>query len=229
MKTIMIVDDEDKIRDVIASYLHKDGFHCLEAGTGADALDRLRKDAIDLIVLDLMLPDMSGEQVCQTIRSQSAVPILMLTAKIAEENKIHGLTIGADDYMTKPFDPRELAARVRAILRRTDDYRLPADRVSFRNGELVIDSAQNEVFRQSKKVNLTPSELKLLLVMARHPERRFTREELVEKVLGFDFEGDARAIDQHVKNLRQKIEPDPGKPTYIQTVYGTGYRFIGGA
>ncbi len=228
MKTILMVDDEDKIRDVVVSYLQKDGFRTLEAGTGTEALQMVRNAPIDLVILDLMLPDFPGEQVCQTIRKLSSVPILMLTAKVAEENRIQGLTIGADDYMTKPFDPRELVARVRAILRRTDDHYLLADRISFHNDELVIDSARNEVFSRGEPVNLTPSEYKLLLVLARHPLRQFTREELVEKVLGFDFEGDARAIDQHIKNLRQKIEPDPKQPKYIHTVYGKGYRFVGG-
>ncbi len=189
----------------------------------------IRNAAVDLVILDLMLPDMPGERVCQTIRQISSVPILMLTAKATEDNRIYGLTIGADDYMIKPFDPRELVARVRAILRRTDDHRLLADRISFHGDELVIDAMCGEVLCHGETVNLTPSEYKLLLVLARHPQRQFTREELVEKVLGLDFDGDVRAIDQHIKNLRQKIEPDPKHPKYIQTVYGTGYKFAGGA
>lgn len=225
---ILMVDDEEKIRDVAVSYLQKDGFRTLEAGTGTEALQTIQNVLVDLVILDLMLPDMTGEQVCQSIRQQSSVPILMLTAKVAEDNRIHGLTIGADDYMIKPFDPRELVARIRAILRRTDDQYLLADRISFQNDELVIDSLREEVYSCGEPVNLTPSEYKLLLVLARHPQRQFTREELVEKVLGYDFEGDARTIDQHVKNLRQKIEPDPKQPKYIHTVYGKGYRFIGG-
>lgn len=229
MKTILMVDDEERIRDVVVSYLQKDGFRTLEAGTGTEALQTIRNIPVDLVILDLMLPDMTGEQVCQSIRQQSSVPILMLTAKVAEDNRIHGLTIGADDYMIKPFDPRELVARIRAILRRTDDQYLLADRISFQDDELVIDSLLEEVYSRGEPINLTPSEYKLLLVLARHPQRQFTREELVEKVLGFDFEGDARTIDQHVKNLRQKIEPDPKQPKYIHTVYGKGYRFIGGA
>ncbi len=229
MKTILMVDDEDKIRDVVVSYLKKDGFRTMEAGTGMEALQTIRNVPVDLVILDLMLPDIPGEQVCQTIRQQSSVPILMLTAKVDKSSRVHGLNIGADDYVIKPFDPLELVARVRAILRRTDEHHLLVDRISFNDGELIIDSARNEVFLLGQPVNLTPSEYKLLLVLARHPQRQFHREELVEKVLGADFEGDVRAIDQHVKNLRQKIEPDPKHPKYIHTVYGIGYRFMGGS
>lgn len=228
MHTILMVDDEAKIRDVVVSYLHNGGFRTQEADTGAKALEAVRTSRIDLVVLDLMLPDMPGEQVCQEIRRQSSVPILMLTAKTAETNRIHGLTIGADDYVLKPFDPRELVARVRAILRRSSDNLLLADKISFGDGELSIDTVRVEVCLSGEAVALTPSEYKLLLVLARHPQRYFTRDELVEKVLGFDFEGDARAIDQHVKNIRHKIERDPKQPNYIQTVYGKGYRFTGG-
>ena len=229
MKTILMVDDEDKIRDVVVSYLKKDGFRTMEAGTGMEALQTIRNVPVDLVILDLMLPDIPGEQVCQTIRQQSSVPILMLTAKVDKSSRVHGLNIGADDYVIKPFDPLELVARVRAILRRTDEHHLLADRISFNDGELIIDSVRNEVYLRGEPVNLTPSEYKLLLVLARHPQRQFNREELVEKVLGADFEGDVRAIDQHVKNLRQKIEPDPKHPKYIHTVYGIGYRFMGGS
>lgn len=229
MKTILMVDDEDKIRDVVVSYLQKHGFRTLEAGTGRAALQTIRSERVDLVILDLMLPDIPGEQVCQTIRQLSSVPILMLTAKVDKSSRIHGLTIGADDYVIKPFDPLELVARVRAILRRSDDHHPLADRIAFNDGELVIDAVHHKVFLCGQPVNLTPSEFKLLLVLARHPQRQFHREELVEKVLGFDFEGDVRAIDQHVKNLRQKIEPDPKQPKYIQTVYGIGYRFTGGS
>ncbi|RAV18773.1 response regulator transcription factor [Paenibacillus contaminans] len=228
MHTILMVDDEAKIRDVVVSYLQNGGFRTLEADTGAKALQAIRASRIDLVVLDLMLPDMTGEEVCQEIRRQSSVPILMLTAKTSETNRIHGLTIGADDYVLKPFDPRELVARVRAILRRSSDNLLLADKISFGYGELSIDTVRAEVCLSGEAVALTPSEYKLLLVLARHPQRYFTRDELVEKVLGFDFEGDARAIDQHVKNIRHKIERDPKQPNYIQTVYGKGYRFTGG-
>lgn len=229
MKTILVVDDEEKIRDVMVSYLNKEGFKTLEAATGKEALYTLQNLPVDLVILDLMLPDMEGELVCQTIRQNHSVPILMLTAKVSENNRIKGLSIGADDYVTKPFDPREVVARVRAILRRTDDRHLLADRIAFNNGHLVIDSLKRIVLRNGEPVNLTPNEYSLLLALAKYPQRHFSREELADKVLGYEFEGDIRTIDQHVKNIRHKIEPDPKNPRYIVTVYGYGYRFSGGA
>ncbi|MFC0211194.1 response regulator transcription factor [Paenibacillus chartarius] len=228
MKTILVVDDESKIRDVVVSYLKKDGFQTVEAETGSEAIRRVQNESIDFVILDLMLPDMEGEQVCQAIRQIHSVPILMLTAKVSENNRIKGLSMGADDYLIKPFDPREVVARVRAIMRRTDEYHLLADRLAFNQGELIIDSLKQQVFRDGQPVNLTPNEYKLLLVLAKHPQRHFSRDELVERVLGYDFDGDSRTIDQHVKNIRQKIEGDPKSPNYIVTVYGTGYRFAGG-
>lgn len=229
MKTILIVDDEAKIRDVVASYLQKEMFLTVEAATGNEALQTLQKESVDLVILDLMLPDMDGEHVCKTIRQMSSVPILMLTAKVSENSRIKGLSIGADDYLIKPFDPREVVARVRAILRRSDESQLLADRISFHDGQLEIDSLKHTVVLRGELVKLTPNEYKLLLALAKYPQRHFTREELVEKVLGFQFEGDSRAIDQHVKNIRQKMESDPKNPKYIVTVYGSGYKFAGGA
>jgi DNA-binding response OmpR family regulator len=228
MKTILVVDDEEKIRDVIASYLIKEGFRVKEAATGNEAMHALQNQTVDLVILDLMLPDMEGELVCQSIRQFNSVPILILTAKASENNRIKGLSIGADDYLTKPFDPREVVARVRAILRRTDDNHLLADRLTFNQGQLEIDSLKHTVFSHGQPINLTPSEYKLLLALAKYPQRHFSREELVDKVLGYEFDGDIRTIDQHVKNIRQKIESDPKRPRYIVTVYGSGYRFAGG-
>ncbi|WP_336773350.1 response regulator transcription factor [Paenibacillus sp. MMO-58] len=227
MKTVMVVEDEVKIRDVILSYLKKEGFKTLEAATGSDALEALRNSSVDLVILDLMLPDMDGEQVCLAIRRMNSMPILMLSARASDNHRIKGLSIGADDYLTKPFDPREVVARIRAILRRTDDSQLLADRSSFNQGHLEIDSLKQMVFCHGEPINLTPNEYKLLLTLAKYPQRHFTRNELVDKVLGYDYEGDIRAIDQHVKNIRYKIEPDPKNPLYIRTVYGSGYRFAG--
>lgn len=224
MKNVLIVDDEEKIREVIASYLNKEEYHTREAATGTEALEILQSEPVHLIILDLMLPDLPGEEVCQQIRRFSAVPILMLTAKSAEDERVQGLLMGADDYVVKPFSPREVVARVKAILRRTEQDLL-AERLTF--GELLIDTGQRKVFRHGQMVNLTPMEYKLLLILARHPHRAFSREELIEKLFGFDYEGDLRTIDQHVKNLRHKIEPIPSDPMYIQTVYGFGYRFVG--
>ncbi|UUZ83604.1 response regulator transcription factor [Paenibacillus sp. P26] len=229
MKTVLVVDDEAKIRDVVVSYLKKDGFRTMEAETGTNAIRIVQNKSVDFVILDLMSPDIEGEQVCQSIRQFHSVPILMLTAKVSENNRIKGLSLGADDYLIKPFDPRELVARVRAILRRTEDHQLLADRLAYNEGELVIDSMKQQVHCGGRLVSLTPNEYKSLLVLAKHPQRHFTREELVERVLGYDFDGDSRTIDQHVKNLRHKMEPDPKNPKYIVTVYGMGYRFAGGA
>ncbi|MCY9657139.1 response regulator transcription factor [Paenibacillus chondroitinus] len=228
MKTILMVDDEEKIREVVVSYLQKDGFHSLEADTGKKALDLVRGGNIDLVILDLMLPDLSGEEVCKSIRQFSTIPIIMLTAKVTEDDRVQGLSLGADDYVLKPFSTRELIARVKANLRRAHDDTLLAETISFKGGDLTLHPLKHEVFKNGNPVALTPNEYKLLQTFARHPGRTFTREELVEKVLGFDFEGDVRAIDQHVKNLRQKIESDPKSPQYVITVFAVGYRFAGG-
>ncbi|GBG08782.1 DNA-binding response regulator [Paenibacillus agaridevorans] len=227
MKTILIVDDEDNIREVIRSYLQKEGYRTIDVETGGEALQCVRSLPVDFVILDLMLPDMEGEQVCQAIRQIDSVPILMLTAKVSQNNRIRGLSVGADDYVLKPFDPREIVARVRTILRRSDDDVLLADRLTFNHGELMIDSMKQQVFRSGEPVNLTPNEYKILLLLAKYPQRCFQRDELIERVLGHDFEGDVRTIDQHVKNLRHKIESDPKKPVYLVTVYGFGYRFAG--
>ncbi|NOU85677.1 response regulator [Paenibacillus sp. LMG 31460] len=228
MKTILIIDDEEKIREVVASYLQNEGYAIIQSGTGNKALELVRGGNVDLLILDLMLPDMSGEDVCRAIRQFSPVPVIMLTAKVSEDDRVQGLTLGADDYVVKPFSPRELTARVKAILRRTQDDTLLAEIISFHNDDLVIRPMKHEVYKMGNLISLTPNEYKLLLILAHHPNRTFTREELIEKVLGFDFEGDTRSIDQHVKNLRQKIESDPKKPQYIVTVFSVGYRFTGG-
>lgn len=226
MRNILLVDDEEKIRDVLASYFHKHGFKTLEATTGSEALEIIKHEAVDLIVLDLMLPDLSGEKVCQMIRRQSPVPILMLTAKVAEKDRIQGLSIGADDYVIKPFSPQEVVARAKAILRRSGQDLL-ASCVSFHNGDLIIDMDQHAVYKQGKEVHLTPAEFKLLLMLARHPNRPFTREDLITKIYHYDYAGEDRIIDQHIKNLRQKIETNPKDPVYLKTVYGRGYSFWG--
>ncbi|MCY9659463.1 response regulator transcription factor [Paenibacillus chondroitinus] len=228
MKNILVVEDEKKIRDVVSSYLEKEGYNPIEAENGSKAMEILNNSPIDLVILDLMLPDTSGEEICKRIRRGSSIPIIMLTARASEDDRIQGLSLGADDYVVKPFSPRELVARVKAIIRRTSEDTLLADRIDFDNGYLVIDTLQHEVYVKGNMVSLTPNEYKMLLVLARHPERPFTREELIEKALGFDYEGEERTIDQHIKNLRQKIEPDPKQPQFIVTVFGVGYRFAGG-
>jgi DNA-binding response OmpR family regulator len=229
VKTILIVEDEPKLLDVVSSYLKKEGFNTLEALTANDAIHFIKNNSVDFVILDLMLPDMSGEALCQRIRQTHTLPILMLTAKVSEEDRINGLSLGADDYMVKPFSPRELVLRVKTILRRTGDEGLLAEQITYNKGELKVDAHKQEVYIHGDLVNLTPNEYKLLLTFGRHPNRVFSREELVEKILGFDYEGDTRTIDQHVKNLRSKLETDPKNPRYIVTVFGVGYKFTGGS
>ncbi len=224
----MIVEDEEKIAEVIRSYLEKEGFEVFCAYNGSEALELFGRINPGLIVLDLMLPDMSGEDICRSIRKKSRVPIIMLTAKVEEESILNGLGIGADDYVTKPFSPRQLVARVIALLRRSGDEMLPLSNImSFNGGELYIDSIRHEVKRDGQPVNLTPNEFKILMALVKYPQKAFTRDELVFLVLGEDYEGYDRTIDTHVKNLRQKIEPDVKAPRYILTVYGVGYKFGG--
>lgn len=226
-KTILIVDDEEKIAEVISKYLNNAGYDTREVVTAKEALTAIRTYSIDFAILDLMLPDMRGEELCTILRKETSIPILMLTAKVREHERINGLALGADDYMIKPFSPKELVMRVKTIFRRVHEHDLLADRISYDKGDLTIDASAQEVYREGKSVGLTKVEFKTLLVLARHPNRTFSREELVEKVLGFDYEGETRTIDQHIKNLRYKIEPDPKHPSFIQTVFGVGYRFKG--
>ena len=225
-KRILIVDDEPKILDVVRAYLEKDGYAVFVATNGRAALEQMEKVKPGMVILDLMLPDLPGEEVCRSLRQKSDIPILMLTAKSGEEDRIHGLAIGADDYLTKPFSPRELVARVRAILRRVhSDTEILRDRLSFGGGTLVIDGSRHEVLLRDRPLNLTPTEFKLLLTLARYPGRVYSRFELVTKVQGYDFEGYERTIDAHIKNLRGKLEEDPKEPRFIVTVYGAGYKF----
>jgi DNA-binding response OmpR family regulator len=227
-RRILVVDDELKIVEVVRSYLENSGYEVSSAYTGKEAIRLF--DAADpaLVVLDLMLPDMTGEEVCKAIRRRSAVPVIMLTAKIGEEDILKGLDIGADDYVTKPFSPRQLVARVAAVLRRTEaggGYK--TDILRFNQGELSINTAKYEVKRLDETVGLTPIEFKMLITLVGHPAKVFTRDELVTLVLGEDFDGYDRTVDTHIKNLRQKIEPEPKNPRYILTVHGVGYRFGG--
>jgi DNA-binding response OmpR family regulator len=222
---IIVIDDEPSVREVVKAYLEKDGFHVFTAENGADGLALAERREPALIVLDLMLPDVSGEEVCNEVRARSDVPILMLTAKVSEEERVAGLRAGADDYLVKPFSPRELVARVRAVLRRTRGVETPlAEILRFDGGRLEIDTAQHLARRDGAPVDLTPNEYKLLTTLARYPGRAYTRFELINRVQGYDFEGYERTIDVHVKNLRKKIEPDSSHPRYVETVMGVGYR-----
>lgn len=227
-KHILIVDDEPKIVEVVKSYLENSGYLVYGAYTGKQALEVFDEINPSLIVLDLMLPDTTGEEVCRILRMKSKVPIIMLTAKIEEEDILKGLGIGADDYVTKPFSPRQLVARVEALLRRTGDNFASQPKVlSFNDEDLIIDNEKHDVKKNGISVNLTPNEFKILSTMVKYPKKAFTREELIEMVIGNDFDGYDRVIDTHMKNLRQKIESDAKKPQYILTVHGVGYRFGG--
>ena len=224
-KKIVVIDDEQSVREVVQAYLEKDGYHVFVAENGSDGLALAERMKPALIVLDLMLPDVSGEEICSEIRSRSDVPILMLTAKASEEERVAGLVSGADDYLVKPFSPRELVARVRAVLRRTQSVETPlVETLSFAGGRLEIDTVQHVVKRDGAAVELTPNEYKLLVTLARYPGRAYSRFELINRVQGYDYEGYERTIDVHVKNLRKKIEPDPAHPRYVETVMGVGYK-----
>ncbi len=224
-KKIVVIDDEVSVQEVVRGYLEKDGYFVYVAGNGQEGLALAERTQPGLIVLDLMLPDVSGEDICREIRSRSDVPILMLTAKVAEDDRVGGLALGADDYLTKPFSPRELVARVRAVLRRTQGTDTPlVEILSFDDGALEIDTVQHEVRLSGDSIELTPNEYRLLLTLARYPGRVYSRFELINHVQGYDFEGYERTIDAHVKNLRKKIEQDPRRPRYVETVFGVGYR-----
>lgn len=225
-KRVLVVDDDIKTVELVKLYLSRDGYRVLTANDGPEALRLAQESHPDLIVLDLMLPGMSGLDICRTIREESDVPIIMLTARTADEDKIAGLGLGADDYVTKPFSPRELAARVRAVLRRLPGERGPDE---IKNGEIAVNFRKHEAYLEGKPLNLTPVEFKLLGVMVKEPGRVFSREQLIEEALGYDFEGFNRTIDVHILNLRRKLEPDPGDPRYIKTVYGAGYKFLEGS
>jgi two-component system, OmpR family, response regulator RegX3 len=223
-RRVLLVEDEKTIRDAVAAYLEREGYWVTPAQDGQAALDAFAKHRFDLVVLDLMLPKVPGESVCLAIRDVSDVPIIMLTAKGEEEDRIAGLELGADDYLVKPFSPRELVARVRALLRRAHVESEPQrDRLRF--GDLEIDVSGHKALLRGEELDLTASEFKLLTTLSRYPGRVYSRMELVEKVLGYDFEGYERTIDSHVKNLRAKLGDDSRDPTYIHTVHGVGYRF----
>lgn len=222
-KRVLVVDDDAKTVELVKLYLNRDGYRVLTAYDGVEALRLAREAHPDLIVLDLMLPGINGLEVCRTLRGESDVPIIMLTARTTDEDKLTGLSLGADDYVTKPFSPRELAARVRAVLRR-----LPGERGldEIKYGQLTVNFIRHEASLAGRSLNLTTIEFKLLGVLVKEPGRVFNRAQLIEKALGYDFEGFDRTIDVHILNLRRKLEPDPSDPRYIKTVYGTGYKLL---
>jgi two-component system response regulator RegX3 len=223
MKRILIVDDEEMIVRTVKAYLDREGFKTYTAFDGDAALQAFDEKGPDLIVLDLMLPKKSGIEVTRAIRGKSSVPIIMLTAKAAEADRVVGLELGADDYVVKPFSPRELVARIRAVLRRYEGDRGEVERIVA--GGIEIDLKTREVKVNEEDVDLTPTEFDLLAYLARHPGQVFTRLQLLREVQGYTYDSFARTIDTHVKNLRRKIEEDPKNPRYILTVHGVGYRF----
>jgi DNA-binding response OmpR family regulator len=221
MATILVVDDEPKIVRLVADYLSAAGFTVVTARGGDEALMRVRTDVPDLVVLDLGLPGLDGLDVTRAIRRNGELPIIMLTARDDETDRIIGLELGADDYVTKPFSPRELVARVRAVLRR---HAGAGESETLRAGDLVLDVPRMRVMRGDHPVELTATEFSLLAAMARQPGRVFTRSQLLDAIHGVAFESFERAIDAHVKNIRRKLEPEPRSPRYLLTVYGVGYR-----
>jgi Response regulators consisting of a CheY-like receiver domain and a winged-helix DNA-binding domain len=225
-RTILVVDDEPTLRETLVDALEADGFRVLSAADGREALIRFRAEHPDLILLDLMLPELSGVEVCRIIRAESGVPIIMLTAKDSELDKVVGLELGADDYVTKPFSLRELSARVRAQFRRSDQAVAAESAPAMVDlGGVQVDLGGHRLLRDGEVLPLKPKAFELLAFLMRHPGQAFTRDQLLEKVWGYDYAGETRTVDVHVHWLRTQIEPDPGRPAFIHTVRGVGYLF----
>jgi DNA-binding response OmpR family regulator len=224
METVLVVDDEPTIREVVVQYLRRDGYATLEAGDGNVAREMMERELPSLVVLDLMLPGTDGLSLCRWIRDRSQLPVIMLTARGEEADRIVGLELGADDYVTKPFSPRELVARVRTVLRRgTAASEQPHQRLRF--GDIDIDAAAREVRKKGRTLKLTAREFDLLLFLARHPRRVLSRDQLMSSVWGYEPAFDSGTVTVHVRRLREKIEDDPARPRHLETVWGVGYRF----
>ncbi len=222
MTTILVIDDVSNIRTLVASYLEGEGYHVLTAANGREGLEIVRQASPDLIILDIMMPELGGFEFMQALGEENATPVIMLTARIGESDKVRGLELGADDYVTKPFSMRELAARVKAVLRRSPHAKRVNNLVQL--GDIILDKTARSVTVAGESKDLTPSEFSLLQTFLLEPGRVFSRLELLERVQGNAYEGYERTIDVHIRNLRAKIEPDPRHPRYIETVYGAGYR-----
>lgn len=224
--TVLVVEDEQKIRELVRSYLEREGLSVVTTSSGAEALTLHDEVRPDLVILDLRLPDVAGETVAAEIRRASDTPILMLTAKSAEADRIAGLELGADDYLTKPFSPRELVLRAQAILRRTNrELRAGSGSLSFGDGEVVLDDERHELIVRGTPVDVTPTEWAVLVALASAPGKVFSRFELINRTRGYEFDGYERTVDSHIKNLRRKVEADPADPKIVLTVVGVGYRF----
>ena len=223
-RKILVVDDEKQIVDILKAYLERDGYRVIAAYDGQSALELARRDGPDLIILDLMLPEVSGWDVCRELRRKSDVPVIILTARDDTSDKIIGLELGADDYVTKPFDPKEIISRVRAVLRRGEGK--TSSKAILNVGDIIIDTEKHLVRRGDQNIDLTPIEFGLLTVMAKTPGRVYSRMQLLDMVQGNAFEGYERTVDSHIKNMRRKLELDPEHPQYIVTVYGVGYKMV---
>jgi DNA-binding response OmpR family regulator len=224
MATVLVVDDEPIVRDVVVRYLERAGFDTVEADDGDRARELLSESTPDLVLLDIMLPGTDGLELARWIRGRSAVPVILLTARGAEEDRIVGLDLGADDYVTKPFSPRELVSRVRAVLRRADAPSAPSERITF--GDLVLDAEKREVHRGGEELRLTAKEFDLLWFLATHPRKVFSRDELMRRIWGYEAAFDTGTVTVHIRRLREKIEDNPSEPRFLQTVWGVGYRFV---
>ncbi len=225
MTTVLVVDDEPIVREVVVRYLKRDGYETLEAGDGDEARALLEREQPDLVVLDVMLPGMDGLELCRWIRSRSALPVILLTARGEEADRIVGLELGADDYVTKPFSPRELAARVRSVLRRSAPIEVVEERLTFEG--LALDASTREVRREGEELKLTAKEFDLLWFLASHPRKVFSRDQLMSRVWGYEAAFDTGTVTVHMRRLREKIEETPSHPRFLQTVWGVGYRFAG--
>lgn len=227
MKKILVIEDEEKVLDIVKNYLNKEGFDPIISSKGKEGLDMFYEYSPDLVVLDLMLPDMMGEDICERIKKESDTPVIMLTAKSTVDERIKGLSLGADDYLIKPFSPRELMMRIKVILKRYGTTNSLEDSLSFNNGDLVINKKGKIVLKRDIEISLTPAEYKLLTYMAENKNINLSRDIIIQKVFGIEYDGYDRTIDAHIKNIRKKIEKDPKNPIYIITIFGLGYRFEG--
>jgi len=224
---VLIVEDDQKLARIVRAYLEGADFRVTHASSVKEALQKLNEEPPLAVILDLGLPDGSGEELCQDIKALGDIPVIMVTAKSSEDERIAGFSLGADDYVVKPASPRELVYRLKSVLKRYDSGGANTGPLSFNRASLILDSRRHEVTKAGQPLTITPTEFKLLLTLASSPHRTFTRDELVSKALGYSFEGYERSIDAHIKNLRQKIEEDPRRPEYLKTVYGVGYLFCG--
>ena len=226
MDTIFLVEDDARIAEIAIAYLERAGFRVIHVMTGREAITMISAETPALVVLDLMLPDLSGEAICRELKEHADIPVIMLTAKSSEEERLAGFALGADDYIVKPFSPRELVARIQAVLKRYGNAENGA-RLSFNGKQLILDDRNYSVICRGSTIRLTAVEFKILFALAAMPHKTFTREELVTKAMGYHFDGYERNIDSHIKNIRQKLGDSPRTPTYLITVYGLGYRFGG--